>query len=363
MVGFALAGALLAGCAGNEKPHREPKTESRVRFVGRVDTSDASAPKFAWSGSGFVARVSGSSIAVKLTTAGASAPVFFQPVVDGRLGARFSIPNGEQTVSLGTGLGDGEHVVEVYRETEGTYGHTVFGGFVEGTLLAAPRKPARLIEIVGDSISAGYGNLGSEEHPNYGPDPNGGCEFSTETESAYETYGAIAARELGADASIVALSGWGAYRDHSNSTSRVLASVYENTLGTEATPLWGFGPQADLVVINLGTNDFAKGDPGEAEFKGAFTALVTTVRAKYPGAWIFAMIGPLLYDAGLSQATSYLAAVVAERKAAGDERVKLVNFGQQNASLGTGCSYHPNVTVHTQMADFLVQHARSTLGW
>jgi lysophospholipase L1-like esterase len=354
---------LLSGCAGNEKSSREPKAEPTARFVGRVDTSEPSAPKFAWSGSGFVARVTGPSIALKLTSVGASAPVFFQPVVDGTPGARFSVPNGEQTVSLGTELGDGEHVVEVYRETEGTYGHSVFGGFTEGTLGAPPPKPARLIEIVGDSISAGYGNLGSEEHPNYGPDPTGGCGFSTETESAYETYGAIAARELGADVSIIALSGWGAYRNNANSTSGVLGSVYENTLGTQPTPRWGFGEKADLVVINLGTNDFAQGDPGEAEFKGAFTTLVTTIRGKHPEAWIYAMIGPLLYGAGLSSATTYLTAVVAERKAAGDERVKLLNFGQQNSSLGTGCSYHPNVTVQTQMADLLVADARATLGW
>ena len=57
--------------------------------------------------------------------------------------------------------------------------------------------PGRVVEIVGDSISAGFGNLGSETHPGYGPDPTGGCGFTTDTESAYLTYGAVAARALG----------------------------------------------------------------------------------------------------------------------------------------------------------------------
>lgn len=333
-----------------------------MRFIGRVDSADPAAPKFAWSGTGFVARVSGPNIAVKLSALGSAEALFFQPVIDGVPGERFSITSGESTVELATDLADGEHLVELYRENEGNMADTVFGGFTQGTLGAPPSAPDRSIEIVGDSISAGYGNLGSEEHPNYAADPNGGCRFSTETESAYMTYGAIAARELGADVSILALSGWGAYRSNTNSTRDVLSSVYENTLGTRA-PFWSFGEQADVVVINLGTNDFAMGDPGEAEFKGAITALITTIRGKYPDAWIYCMMGPLLYGSGLTQATAYFTAIVDEQNAAGDEKVKLLNFGQQNSSLGTGCDYHPNVTVQTQMADFLAADIRSTLGW
>jgi hypothetical protein len=365
MVGAVCLLACSAGCSSDEdaSDDGDATTEPALRFIGRVDTTDPAVPKFAWSGAGFVARVSGSTIAVKLTTVGSAEAIFFQPVIDGVPGERFSIGTTETTIELATGLADGEHLVEVYRENEGKFGDTLFGGFAEGTLEVPPAAPGRLLEIVGDSISAGYGNLGSEEHPNYGPDPDGGCRFSTETESAYMTYGAIAARELGADMSIVALSGWGAYRSNSNSTREVLASVYGNTLGTRSAPAWDFRKQADVVVMNLGTNDFAMGDPGEAEFKGAFTSLLTTIRGKYPDAWIYCMIGPLLYGTGLTQATAYLTSIVAEQNAAGDTKVKLLDFGQQNSSLGTGCDYHPNVTVQTEMADFLVADVRTTLGW
>jgi hypothetical protein len=75
------------------------------------------------------------------------------------------------------------------------------------------------------------------------------------------------------------------------------------------------------------------------------------------------MIGPLLYGTGLTQATAYLTAIVAEQNAAGDTKVKLLDFGQQNSSLGTGCDYHPNVAVQTEMADVLVADVRATLGW
>jgi len=341
----------------------EPVIAAGVRWVGRVDAEDPAAPRFAWSGSGFIATVAGTAISVALASEGTSEPVYVQPVIDGTPGTRIALAAGEQTVSLASGLADGDHVVELYRETEGRYGRTVFLGFTEGTLGEPPAGQNRLIEIVGDSISAGYGNLGSEEHPNYGPDPSGGCMFSTETESAYQTYGPIAARQLGADAGIVAVSGWGAYRDNVNATRNVLSSVYGNTLGLLETPVWTFPQRADVVVVNLGTNDFAMGDAGEAEFKRALTSLVGTIRRKNPEAWIFVMIGPLLYGSGLSQATTYQTAVVKERKAAGDSRIELLNFGQQDISLGTGCSYHPNVTVQTAMADRLVTAIQGALGW
>jgi hypothetical protein len=159
------------------------------------------------------------------------------------------------------------------------------------------------------------------------------------------------------------VSGWGIYRDNTNGTAAVLPAVYDRTVGLRATPTWSFEQKADVVVINLGTNDFAMGDPGETEFKTAYSALLDTIRGKYPDAWIFCMLGPLLYGTGLTQATTYTTAIVDERKAAGDMRVALLNFGQQNTSLGTGCSYHPNVTVQTAMADSLVAAIRDALHW
>ena len=360
---FFVLGTSSCSDSGSDSASGTSSDSPFVRSVGRADTSDEAALRFAWSGSGFVATVAGSAISVTLGNEGTAESVYFQPVIDGTPGTRFAVSGGARTVELGTGLAGGDHLVELYRETEGRYGNSVFSGFTEGTLKAPPTGARRSIEIVGDSISAGFGNLGSEEHPNYGEDPNGGCMFSTETESAYNTYGMIAARRLDAESTVVAVSGWGAYRSNGNDTTAVLSRVYGNALGLNATPAWSFERPADVVVVNLGTNDFATGDPGETEFKTAYASLLATIREKHPEAFIFCMIGPLLYGTGLSQATTYQTAVVDERRAAGDTRIELLNFGQQNASLGTGCSWHPNVIVQTEMADRLVAAIQTALGW
>jgi hypothetical protein len=345
-----------------------PAISGGVRWLGRVDLSEPGAPKFAWSGTGWIATVTGTSIAVALRSDAGSDAIYFQPVVDGVLGTRFSVAasEGDKNVTLGSDLEDGEHVVELYRETEGksTFAYSTFLGFTEGEPKEPPAYGDRLIEVIGDSISAGYGNLGVEEHPNYGADPEGGCRFSTETESAYLTYGAVAARAIGAEASIIAASGWGIYSDNGGNRNNVLPTVFDKTVGGRAMPLWGFGRKPQAVVINLGTNDFyANMTLGADAFTPPFQAFIGTVREKYPNALIYCAIGPLLYSTGLANARSYINDMVAGLNATGDDKVKVLDFGQQNTSLGTGCDYHPNATENQRMADRLADELRADLGW
>ena len=339
-----------------------------VRWMGRVDLSDPAAPRFAWSGTGLVATVTGSTISVNVRSDGGAEPIYFQPVIDGSAGTRLSVAaaEGVKKLTLGSGLADGDHVLELYRETEGKAGfaYTTFLGFVDGALKDPPAYGGRLIEIVGDSISAGYGDLGSEQHPNYGPDPSGGCMFSTQTESAYVTYGAVAARAVGADASIVAASGWGIYSDNGGSLSNVLPGIYPNTVGGQAQPAWPFTLRPQAVIINLGTNDFsANMSLGSDAFTAAYQGFLTTVRGKYPDAWIYCAIGPLLYSTGLANATQYIKALVATVNGNGDTKVKVLDLGSQNTTLGTGCAYHPNVTEHARMAGILSTELKATLSW
>jgi lysophospholipase L1-like esterase len=329
-----------------------------VRWIGRAAPSGQASGalgKFAWSGSGFAATLTGSKISVSLQTEGSTSSAFLQPVVDGTAGTRFQVMTGApQTVVLGTGLSPGPHTVEVYRESEGMYGDDILLGFPDGTLGVPPPGKQRLIEIVGDSISAGYGNLGSETHPPW----TNTCTFSLDTEAAYQSYGAILGRSLDAEVSIIARSGWGLYRDLNNDTSNVVPSVYANTLGTQASPAWSFAPQPDAVIVNLGTNDSAMGDPGQP-FEDAYVAFLRTVRSRYPSAWIFLTIGPMTADPPLSAMRTHLDDVAATL---GDPRVTTVDVAEQNTAT-TGCDYHPNVAEDQAMAATLATAIKSRLSW
>ena len=365
--GVAIAGAGSGGTAGagsgGTAAANAPVLAAGVRWVGRVDVGDPAAIKLAWSGSGFVGTFSGPTVSAKLKTVGGG-EIFFQPVVDGKPGARFSVSTSEKTVDIAASLGAGDHRVELYRETEGKgFGYSVFLGFTQSKPAAPPVASGRLIEIIGDSISAGFGNLGAEQHPGYGQDPNGGCPFTTDTESAYQAYGPSAARAVDADASVLAGSGWGIYSDNGGNTQNVMPLLFGNTVGEQKAPAWGFVAQPQAVIINLGTNDSSAKNLTADKFKPAYSAFLTTVRAKYPAALVLCAVGSMMSGADRDNAVKYINELVSERAAQGDTKLKLLDLGTQDVLKGTGCSWHPNVAEDQRMATLLAAELESSLGW
>src|SRR6185369_8220851 len=116
------------------------------------------------------------------------------------------------------------------------------------------------------------------------------------TESHWDSYEAVAARQVNADVSTIAISGHGMFRNLDGTTATVMPKMYDRTLAGAAAPAWTFGQQAQAVVINLGTNDFGamnNTDPGQG-FVTAYLDFVRTVRAKYPAALIVCSIGPMV---------------------------------------------------------------------
>ena len=80
-------------------------------------------------------------------------------MVDGAPQPAFTSMAGAGSYALATGLPAGEHTVALYRQTEGPMGLSQLHGLTvgDGALLAPSPAPQRLIEVVGDSISCGYG--------------------------------------------------------------------------------------------------------------------------------------------------------------------------------------------------------------
>jgi lysophospholipase L1-like esterase len=327
--------------------------EPRVRFVGRVDETDASNVRFAWSGTGIVARFSGTSVAARLT-GGQQYTVLIDGVLQPKL-----VPTGASSV-LADNLTDGPHDVEIYRRTEANQGESVFSGFDlgAGTLLAPPAASERRIEIIGDSISCGYGNEG--------PDMN--CGFTPDTENHYLTYGALAARALGAELTTVAWSGKGVvcnYGDDATSCMDPMPLYYDRTLPNRAESLWSFSVwQPQAVVINLGTNDFSTTmDPARADFETGYADLLGRVREAYPDAVILCTVGPLLTGTDLTTATSFIESAVQARVAQGDTKVKTFVLAPTNPNDGYGCDWHPSLRTHEIMAEALTEALREELGW
>jgi lysophospholipase L1-like esterase len=320
-----------------------------VRYIGRVDRTGTEA-RFEWSGTGIVWRFQGTEASIRLDDAAG----FFSVLVDGVEQPRLATTPGEALYPIASGLSDGEHTIELQRRTEALFGTTRVLG-VElggGTLLPPPAPSDRRIEIIGDSITCGYGNEGADQY----------CSFSADTENHYLTYGAIAARNLGAELSAVAWSGKGVVYNYDTDTWEPMPELYARTLPNDTASVWDFSWQPHVVVIHLGNNDFSTdGDPPPATFTSAYEGLLADVRAKNPTAHIIAMMPTGLSGADLDAAQSGIDAAVQARNAAGDANVEA--WSMTFASEGWGCDWHPSLQTHASMGAALTTKLSEAMGW
>jgi hypothetical protein len=156
--------------------------------------------------------------------------------VDGAVLAPLHLSNGTQTYPLVSGLALGNHDIEIAKRTESFIGITRFDNFVGATLLATPRS-TKLIEFIGDSITAGYGTLGV--------DP---CQFLSSTQAETQAWAAFAARELGAAHHAIAYSGIGMYRNCCGGAPNVetMPLRYLRTLADRPDVKWDFSTKPDI---------------------------------------------------------------------------------------------------------------------
>jgi lysophospholipase L1-like esterase len=321
-----------------------------VRWVGRVDGCDSRGARYAWSGSGFVGRFQGTGLSVRLLDTANQHTV----LIDGVLQPTLKTQIADAMYPLVSDLPAGEHTFEVYRRTEASFGETIVASFsvTHGELLAPPEAPARRIEIVGDSITCGYGNEGTLP-----------CAFSADTENHYLSYGAITARDLGAELSTVAWSGKGVVFNYNGDRNSPLPTLYPLTSPTDRDSTWSFAWQPDAVVINLGTNDYSTGkNPTDDAFVEAYRGLLERIRTVYPKAFVISTLGPLLSGSALTTARQNINAAIDARHAAGDQQVKYFELTTPNG-MPPGCDYHPNLATHAAMAAELTAELRADLSW
>lgn len=325
-----------------------------LHLLGRFDLSDPQVPAFSWPGTAIVTRFSGTGLDVSLHDDGNN---FFAVSIDGAPPTVLATNGAKDTYTMAQGLPDGEHDAVLFRRTESFQGIVHFHGFSPAggkALIPTPAPFKRRVELIGDSITCGYGNDG------VGPN----CGFTAATENAWLAYGGIAARAMKAEARVIAYSGKGVYRDGAGNTADQMGALYERTFADIPGSTWDFSTwAADVVVINLGTNDFGPGDPGQP-YIDAYSAMVKQIRGHYPEAHILCALGSMMYGPGLMQATSYVKSVVSAANAGGDPRVSFVDLGVQNGNAdGYGCDYHPNAKTGQLMADKLAVAIKAVTGW
>ncbi|MEN3358549.1 MAG: hypothetical protein V7637_2531 [Mycobacteriales bacterium] len=319
------AGARPAAAAGAGSP-----TDPNVKFFGRWDTSSPTAYVSKWAG-GYV-KLGFTGTTVRLRQRGA---IDLFASVDGGPDVPFTDVSG--TVNLTpTPLRAGNHTLRVsYRPVAGSYhGDAVYRGVLldPGAHTFAPPVASKIIEFVGDSITVG--------------------ELSSER--ALTAYGWLVGERLRVEHTQIAQSGACLV---ATAGCVGLSTQFLQTGSTADSPDWDFRRyQASAVVINLGTNDVGPG-VDTPEFQAAYVTLLQRVRAKYPGAVIFAM------ETFRKRFVEQTRGAVAIRNAAGDANVFFVDTtGWITEATDTVDHLHPNDAGHQKIAARLAPIIAARIG-
>ena len=340
MSGSASPGGATSGGSGGTG-----SSVPSLRIVGRTAPGAGSAIRLAWPGVNVHGRFSGTQVSLTLND---NAKNRFSVVIDGGAPKTVTAPNGQASLLLASGLGNGTHEISIWRNTEASGGVTQLTGLsnfsVGGELLAPAVAPDRRLEVIGDSLSVGAGVEGNAACP-------GGIDAFTNN---YLAYGSVAARAVSADVVTIAWSGIGVYRNYDGSTSNTMPARYPYSIPNDQTA-WDFSRyQPQVVVVNLGTNDFGQGDPGVA-YETAYVEFIKSVRSKYASASF------ILIDMYGGTRLTRINNVISKLKTGGEAKIEALSVSSAQNNLG--CNQHPNVAGQAAMGAVLAQRLKSLMGW
>ncbi|MBO4391622.1 MAG: hypothetical protein J5825_12285 [Lachnospiraceae bacterium] len=252
-------------------------------------------------------------------------------------------------------------VIKVSEANLSSYG--ISNIYTDGTISPTEEKDLK-IEFIGDSITCGYGL-----------EANGKTLYSSTTESIVPTYAYLTAKELDADYSMVCASGSGIISgyapDGNRNTANLMPEMYQKLGGSVSAIImaqlpsairWNFSLyQPDVVVINLGTNDYSytKEDPERiAEFESAYIDFVKYIRENNPDALIVCTLG-LMGDNLYPNIEHAIGTYSAET---GDTNITSMPFEVQNTEVdGVALDWHPSEKTHEKAAEKLASFLKENL--
>lgn len=369
VVGFLVIISIVAMASraradGQAAWHDIDARDAAIAYHGRMSFELPGGPVMWWPGSSVEIRFRGKGIAWQYSTVSMDSQ--FTVVLDGRVTQatpRVVTGNGGYVVSSNIfppgGLRPGTHDLLLWLRSE-TWNPVWIGGFQatnDAKLIPVP-PAARKIEFFGDSITCGYGNEGTAADQRTDANSNN-----------YLSYGADVCRMLNAEYRCTARSGIAITTSWATPPSAApMMPNYYDRLDPDKPHSWDFSKWTpDAVVINLGENDsgiYKMGihpDPGAAADTAAYKAFVASIRAAYPRATIFCVLGPM--DAVRGPWKDYEMEAVKELTDAGDSRIFFLPLDVRTGPTLSGCGGHPNVAEHQVMADLLAPFIASHMGW
>lgn len=234
-------------------------------------------------------------------------------------------------------------LVKFSEAKQGTVGIEKIEIYGDEPQLAATAEKEHLFWFIGDSITCGMGNETTADE-----------EFTTLKENGNLSYGAITARNLGADVEFVSYSGigliWGTSDDMPPMTEMYRYSGY--TRGKREPQLWEVKKEPDVICVNLGTNDtkFMESEADKEQFVSTYVDFLKELRSAHEDALLVVCYGTMQLehkDVVEESFALYKAQTM-------DENCECLIF-DEGLRVGSGCGGHPTVETHKNMAEALTE--------
>ena len=315
------------------------KNTKGIKILGVRNLASDTAINADWSASGieFVATCEGDmTFAVETNDKGA----YFRAYVDGE-----PVMNGDSPYFEITGKGEivlkdiakGTHTVRVIKVTGYTLAFAAFTSVKLTGYIAeeAPKDKELYVEFVGDSITCAWGTIGT-------------FDGKYTSQDATLGYSYLLAEALDADYSLTALSGqgicWG--------TPGVPLGYKYACYGKDASTEYDFARKANLIVVNIGTNDETKA-VDQNTFKADFKAWVEYAKEKNGEDCRFLAITNMKNG-------SYRSLIEKVFEELGGEAAGYYTYKAKRSTNSTA-SYHPSVEEHAAYVPELLELCKSIL--
>lgn len=341
--------------------HISPDNEN-LQYCGRIDWDDPKAPVLVYAATSVRLRFHGRGIAAEIENHRDYWTNEMGFILDGAQGKfRLSDGDGRHAYVIAEGLADRDHELLLFKRMDSCHIVTLCGFEISGEgarILPPPERPARRIEVFGDSVSCGEVSEAVEYIGREDPEHDG--QYS----NSWYSYAWMAARKLGAELhdtsqggiALLDGTGWFFEPDYRGVESCYDKIEYCPSLGPVKP--WDFSLYVPhVVIVAIGQNDnhpedyMAKDYGGEKSrhWRRHYKAFVERLMELYPRAQIILSTTILFHDESWDRAIGEVCDAI------GEERVRHFLYKRN----GAGTPGHARIPEAEEMAGELAGYIES----
>ncbi|MCD7709065.1 MAG: GDSL-type esterase/lipase family protein [Clostridiales bacterium] len=274
-----------------------PANDGRLRYSGRIDFDDPSAPVLVYAATYIKINFTGTSVKAELKNHRNCWSNYMGYVLDGEKG-KFLLPNDEKaTYTIAEGLPDARHELMLYKRMDSCHYVTFYGFELDdgAEVLPPPEMPRRRMEFFGDSVTCGEVSeavdyVGKEDPVHDGEYSDSWCAYSWKTARKLD-----AEVHLTSQGGISLLDGTGYFADPYFLGMESSYDKIEYNPGLGETKPWDFSLYTPhVVVVAIGQNDSYPYDCMAEDYDGSqavkwrehYKAFIEKLMEIYPRAHI-----------------------------------------------------------------------------